>query len=206
MLGEREAFRLEARYSRKDGELVWGQVSAVLERDQDGRPAFAVTMIENITKRKRAEVELVRQAELSERQALHDPLTGLPNRLLFDDRIERAISQAERDGTRLAIVMLDLDRFKEVNDSLGHKAGDELLESRRRLQGALRTSDTAARLGGDEFGLLLPCPPRATASSRRSSGFAPPSSSRSSSRSFRSRSRRRSGSRSFPTTATRPSC
>ncbi len=160
MLGEREAFRLEARYSRKDGELVWGQVSAVLERDQDGRPAFAVTMIENITKRKRAEVELVRQAELSERQALHDPLTGLPNRLLFDDRIERAISQAERDGTRLAIVMLDLDRFKEVNDSLGHKAGDELLEEvGERLRGALRASDTAARLGGDEFGLLLPQSP-----------------------------------------------
>ena len=160
MLGEREAFRLEARYSRKDGVLVWGQVSAVLERDQDGRPAFAVTMIENITKRKRAEVELVRQAELSERQALHDPLTGLPNRLLFDDRIERAISQAERDGTRLAIVMLDLDRFKEVNDSLGHRAGDELLEEFGvRLQGALRASDTAARLGGDEFGLLLPQSP-----------------------------------------------
>jgi len=157
MLGGIESFQLEARYSRKDGELVWGQVSAALERDPDGRPAFAVTMIENITKRKRAEAELVRQAELSERQALHDPLTGLPNRLLFDDRIERAIALAEREGAQLAMVMLDLDRFKEINDSLGHKAGDEVLRSvGERLLGALRASDTAARLGGDEFGLLLP--------------------------------------------------
>jgi diguanylate cyclase (GGDEF)-like protein len=117
-------------------------------------------MIENITKRKRAEAELVRQAELSERQALHDPLTGLPNRLLFDDRIERAIAQAERAGEQLAVVMLDLDRFKEVNDSLGHKAGDEVLRAvGERLRGALRGSDTAARLGGDEFGLLLPAGP-----------------------------------------------
>ena len=155
--GRRESFQLEARYSRKDGELVWGQVSAALERDQDGQPAFAVTMIENITNRKRAEVELTRQAALSERQALHDPLTGLPNRLLFGDRIEQAIAGAERRGSRFAILMMDLDRFKEVNDSLGHKAGDELLkEVGARLQGAMRASDTAARLGGDEFGLLLP--------------------------------------------------
>ena len=165
-------------------------------------------MIENITKRKRAEVELVRQAELSERQALHDPLTGLPNRLLFDDRIERAISQAERDGTRLAIVMLDLDRFKEVNDSLGHKAGDELLEEvGERLRGALRASDTAARLGGDEFGLLLPQSPESDGL-RRNDRTRPrrPRAPDPRPGACRSRSRRRSGSRCFPTTATRPSC
>jgi diguanylate cyclase (GGDEF)-like protein/PAS domain S-box-containing protein len=155
--GGRESFQLEARYTRKDGGVVWAQVSAALERDQDGQPAFAVTMIENITNRKRAEGDLIRQAELSERQALHDPLTGLPNRVLFGDRIEHAIMQAERRGDRLAILMMDLDRFKEVNDSLGHNAGDELLrEVGGRLQGAIRSSDTAARLGGDEFGLLLP--------------------------------------------------
>jgi diguanylate cyclase (GGDEF)-like protein len=114
-------------------------------------------MIENITNRKRAEVELMRQAELSERQALHDPLTELPNRLLFADRIEQAIVQSERYGTRAAVLMMDLDRFKEVNDSLGHRAGDELLkEVAERLRGATRASDTAARLGGDEFGLLFP--------------------------------------------------
>ncbi len=157
MEGRREPFQTEAQLVRRDGELVWGQVSAALECDTNGAPAFVVAMIENITNRKSAEAELIRQARLSERQALHDPLTDLPNRLLFGDRIERAIIQAERGGTRLGVVMMDLDRFKEVNDSLGHTAGDELLtEVGQRLRGALRASDTAARLGGDEFGLLLP--------------------------------------------------
>jgi diguanylate cyclase (GGDEF)-like protein/PAS domain S-box-containing protein len=157
MGGRREPFQTEAQLVRKDGELVWGQVSAALECDRNGAPAFVVAMIENITNRKSAEAELIRQARLSERQALHDPLTDLPNRLLFGDRIERAIIQAERGETRLGVVMMDLDRFKEVNDSLGHTAGDELLtEVGQRLRGALRASDTAARLGGDEFGLLLP--------------------------------------------------
>jgi diguanylate cyclase (GGDEF)-like protein/PAS domain S-box-containing protein len=157
--GQRESFQLEARYCRKDGELVWAHVRAALERDQDGEPAFAVTMIENITQRKRAEAELIRQSELNQHQALHDPLTGLPNRLLFGERIEHAITHAERRDTRLAILMMDLNRFKEVNDSLGHHAGDELLkEVGERLRGALRASDTVARLGGDEFGLLLPDP------------------------------------------------
>jgi diguanylate cyclase (GGDEF)-like protein/PAS domain S-box-containing protein len=157
--GRRESFQLEARYSRKDGELVWAHVRAALERDQDGEPAFAVTMIENITQRKRAEAELLRQAELNEHQALHDPLTGLPNRVLFGERIAHAITYAERRDTRLAILMMDLNRFKEVNDSLGHQAGDELLKVvGERLRGALRASDTVARLGGDEFGLLLPEP------------------------------------------------
>ena len=157
--GGRESFQLEARYSRKDGELVWAHVRAALERDQEGEPAYAVTMIENITARKHAEAELIRQSELNQHQALHDPLTGLPNRLLFGERIEHAISHAERSDKGLAILMMDLNRFKEVNDSLGHQAGDELLkEVGERLRGALRASDTVARLGGDEFGLLLPDP------------------------------------------------
>ena len=114
-------------------------------------------MIENITDRKRAERELIRQAEINEHQALHDPLTGLPNRTLFSERIGQAIRQAQRSKTRLAVALIDLDRFKEVNDSLGHSAGDHLLiKVGERMGGALRASDTVARLGGDEFGLLLP--------------------------------------------------
>jgi diguanylate cyclase (GGDEF)-like protein/PAS domain S-box-containing protein len=159
LLGGRESFQLEARYTRKDGEIVWAHVRAALERDQDGAPAYAVTMIENITARKQAEAELIRQSELNQHQALHDPLTGLPNRLLFGERIQHAITHAERSDKGLAIMMMDLNRFKEVNDSLGHQAGDELLkEVGERLRGALRASDTVARLGGDEFGLLLPDP------------------------------------------------
>jgi diguanylate cyclase len=96
---------------------------------------------------------LRRQAAQAEHDALHDPLTGLPNRELFRRRVEQA---TRRTGT-CAVVLVDLDRFKEVNDTLGHHAGDELLRVvGQRLAGMLRTDDTVARLGGDEFGLLLP--------------------------------------------------
>jgi histidine ammonia-lyase len=106
--------------------------------------------------RDRAEAELRRQAELNRHQALHDALTGLPNRVLFHDRVSHAIRAAERDGAQFAVLVLDLDRFKEVNDTLGHAAGDQLLlEVGARLQTALRGEDSIARLGGDEFAILL---------------------------------------------------
>ncbi|MCW3004139.1 MAG: hypothetical protein JWQ20_3437 [Conexibacter sp.] len=89
-------------------------------------------------------------------QALHDALTGLPNRALFTDRIQHALIQGRRRGTTCGVIFLDLDRFKTVNDSLGHAAGDELLVSvARRIDESLRGADTAARLGGDEFAVLL---------------------------------------------------
>jgi diguanylate cyclase (GGDEF)-like protein len=89
-------------------------------------------------------------------EAVHDSLTGLPNRVLFYDRAEHALAQGRRDGRSLAVALLDLDRFKEVNDTLGHEAGDTLLkELSSRLQGALREGDTVSRLGGDEFGLVF---------------------------------------------------
>ncbi|MDX6515131.1 MAG: hypothetical protein QOH73_797, partial [Gaiellaceae bacterium] len=101
--------------------------------------------------------ELRHHAELSEYQALHDALTELPNRVLFQDRIQQALLNAEREGGRLAVMLLDLDRFKEINDTLGHASGDHVLrEVAKRLHNCLRASDTVARLGGDEFGLLLP--------------------------------------------------
>jgi diguanylate cyclase (GGDEF)-like protein len=108
------------------------------------------------TLRRQAE-ELRHHAAAKEHQALHDHLTGLPNRVLFADRISQAIRSAERLGDETAVFVMDLDRFKEVNDTLGHHSGDLLLqELAARLQRALRTSDTVARLGGDEFGVLLP--------------------------------------------------
>ncbi len=88
-------------------------------------------------------------------QAQHDVLTGLPNRLLFQDRVQQAILRAQRNRGRLAVLWLDMDRFKQINDSLGHRIGDELLvECARRLRNSLRESDTAARIGGDEFVVL----------------------------------------------------
>jgi diguanylate cyclase (GGDEF)-like protein len=97
-----------------------------------------------------------REAELF-RRAHFDPLTGLPNRELLDDRLQQAVAQAHRDERRLAVLFIDLDGFKEVNDTLGHRSGDELLkETGLRLSAVLRDADTVARLGGDEYAIVLP--------------------------------------------------
>jgi diguanylate cyclase (GGDEF)-like protein len=106
---------------------------------------------------RRVTLRLRRQMEEIERRAYYDELTGLPNRALYRDRIEQAILAAQRDGDQATLMLLDVDRFKEVNDALGHDTGDLLLqELARRLRATLRTKDTLARLGGDEFGILLP--------------------------------------------------
>jgi diguanylate cyclase (GGDEF)-like protein/PAS domain S-box-containing protein len=154
--GEYDSYRLESQILDRQGRPVWTDAAVSLVRDAAGKPQFAVLMAQDITQRIAAEAALIRQAELNAHQALHDPLTGLPNRTLFRDRVEHAIESARRDFTRPAVLMIDLDGFKEVNDSFGHAAGDTLLQVLgERLQGALRGSDTVARLGGDEFGVLI---------------------------------------------------
>ena len=147
------------RLVRADEQVIWVSASLSIVRDLDGQPSFGILMVQDETERKAAEEALLRQSELNEHQAMHDGLTGLPNRTLFRDRIEQAIAMARRDGGQLAVAMIDLDRFKDVNDTLGHHAGDTLLvEVGRRLRGILRSSDTVARLGGDEFGVLISKP------------------------------------------------
>jgi diguanylate cyclase (GGDEF)-like protein/PAS domain S-box-containing protein len=134
---------------RKDGEVYpkWLSISAV--RDASGQTARYVSLFADITHLKESEARL-------EHLAHFDPLTELPNRLLFNSRLEHALEQARRHGQRVAVLFLDLDRFKTVNDSLGHPAGDELLIAvARRIRGRLREEDTVARLGGDEFVILL---------------------------------------------------
>ena len=153
----RKSLRLEHRFVGSDGDVVWVEVSASLVRDPDGRKSFTIAMIQDVTQRKKAETALVAQAALNEHQALHDGLTGLANRTLFRDRVDHAVKSSCRTGARAAVMVIDLDGFKEINDSMGHAAGDELLvELGRRLTAGARSSDTVARLGGDEFGVLLP--------------------------------------------------
>ncbi|MGK5023804.1 EAL domain-containing protein [Janthinobacterium sp. RB2R34] len=134
---------------RKNGEiyLEWLTISAV--RDTQGLTTHYVGVCSDITQVKQAQEKL-------DHLAHHDPLTALPNRLLFHDRLQHALLRAARDGEQLAILFIDLDRFKNVNDTLGHHIGDELLQQvAAQLSARLREGDTLARLGGDEFIVLL---------------------------------------------------
>ena len=151
-----DAHRAERLFGRKDGSLVWTQVTSMASHAGEADPTFALAMIEDISARKEAEEALRAEAERNEYQALHDPLTGLANRVLFRDRIQQTINSARRSGASAAVLIMDVDRFKEINDSLGHHAGDLLLlELATRLETRIRAGDTVARLGGDEFGILL---------------------------------------------------
>jgi len=138
----------EYRFVRKNGEIIW-VLEKVTSTEYEGKRATVGSFMD-ITERKRLEQKLVDMAT-------HDPLTGLPNRLLLNDRLAVGLTQAQRNDTRLAVMMLDLDRFKDVNDTFGHSVGDELLRAAgERLTGLVRKSDTVARMGGDEFVVLLP--------------------------------------------------
>jgi len=134
----------------KDGRTIFVENSVLPLRDEKGEIIGFRGLSRDVTERKVLEQRL---AEM----ATHDPLTGLPNRILFDDRLNVGLAQAQRNGSRLAVMMLDLDWFKRVNDTYGHGVGDELLKLvAQRLASNLRKSDTVGRFGGDEFVLLLP--------------------------------------------------
>jgi diguanylate cyclase (GGDEF)-like protein/PAS domain S-box-containing protein len=146
--GTRSAYHAEKRYIRADGEGVWVALSVSVVRDRDGEPMHLISQMQDITARRAAEHELAERA-------LHDPLTKLPNRLLFGDRVEVALARIQRSGSSLAVFFIDLDRFKLINDSLGHAVGDRMLvEVSARLRSVVRPSDTVARFGGDEFAVL----------------------------------------------------
>lgn len=135
---------------RKDGEMfiAWLHINTLF--NDDGSINQRVAVFSDITEKKRSE-------ELIWKQANFDPLTGLPNRRMFMDRLQQEIRLADRSDSSVALMFLDLDRFKEVNDTMGHNTGDELLqEVAKRFKKLVRSSDTVARLGGDEFTFILP--------------------------------------------------
>ena len=148
--GELSGHRAERRYLHASGSAVWVAINSTLVRDADGKPLHFLSQMQDITERRRHEAELRHMAD-------HDPLTGLLNRRSFERELERHVSYVERYGPKGAAIVLDLDHFKTINDTLGHSAGDELIvRVAHALRSRLRESDVLARLGGDEFAILLP--------------------------------------------------
>jgi diguanylate cyclase (GGDEF)-like protein/PAS domain S-box-containing protein len=149
LLEERKMMRHETRLVRADGGVVPVQVtSSWVPETPEGDPPHVVAIIEDITDRKRLEAALVHRS-------LHDPLTGLPNRALFTDRLQHALERGRRERTPTSLLGVDLDSFKTINDVHGHPVGDAVLIAfAERLTSVLRASDTAARVGGDEFSIV----------------------------------------------------
>jgi diguanylate cyclase (GGDEF)-like protein/PAS domain S-box-containing protein len=138
----------ETTHTTKDGKTIPVEIKSTLVTSQGKRAILSIAR--DITERKQQEKQQIFIGT-------HDALTGLPNRALFNDRLNVALAQVIRSREKLAVMLLDLDHFKEVNDTLGHSVGDELLQAvSKRLTGLLRKGDTVSRMGGDEFLLLLP--------------------------------------------------
>jgi diguanylate cyclase (GGDEF)-like protein/PAS domain S-box-containing protein len=147
--GQVSSFKAEKRYLRKDGTPIWVRITVAPRRGPDGTWLHDISIVEDVSERRLAE-------ERVQYLATHDEMTDLPNRTMFTQLLTHAIEQGRRYKRRFAVLFIDLDRFKIVNDSLGHDAGDELLKvMAARLRGCLRSSDVVARLGGDEFVLLV---------------------------------------------------
>jgi len=148
--GEIDEKSREKRYRHKNGYYIWVNLTSSMVRSDDGAPKYYSTVVEDISRRKQIEEELLHLAN-------HDALTSLPNRSLLLDRLAQALVFAGRSEGQVAVMLIDLDRFKNINDSLGHDAGDKIImEIARRLSASVRAGDTIARLGGDEFVIIRP--------------------------------------------------
>jgi len=144
-----EPYTVEYRMVARDGRVKWFQDTAVMLRDTDGNPAYTHGVMLDITERREAEERLTYLA-------YHDSLTGMPNRAMFDELLELSLARARRADRGVAVLALDVDNFKLINDSLGHEVGDHLItQIAARLQEATRDTDLVARPGGDEFLMLL---------------------------------------------------
>ena len=148
LIQNHQEFAIEVGFE-KDGGITWSIIEASVLHDSKGDVYGYMGAISDITDLKNAQLKM-------ENLAFYDPLTNLSNRRLFKDRLIKAVSESKRRGTFAALLFLDLDQFKRINDSLGHDAGDQLLiEVARRLEGSVRETDTVSRIGGDEFTVLL---------------------------------------------------
>ena len=146
--GRLESYQVEKRLQHADGDYVWVVINASCVRDTAGRPLYMIGQIEDVTERRAMQGRLAHAAT-------HDLLTGLPNRTLFMDRLEVALGRTTRSGRSVAVIFLDVDRFKLINDNLGHDVGDRILQAvADRLRSAMRDTDTLSRLGGDEFTVI----------------------------------------------------
>jgi two-component system CheB/CheR fusion protein len=149
MMATGNVMAMECTMRKKDGTSFPAELSWSSTFDRKGRPAGITIAARDITERKRA-------LDALQYRARHDALTGLSNRSFFAERLEQTLAVAQRDNTSFALLLMDLDGFKQVNDTLGHQMGDQLLQHlASRMGTALRESDTLARLGGDEFAVLL---------------------------------------------------
>jgi len=149
MSGEEPRTTGQTRNNRKDGETIWCEWYHSCLLDDDGNIVSILSFVQDVSSRIQAEERL-------QHMATRDALTGLPNRLLLQERLGQAIAQAKRTGRRVGVLFIDLDRFKNVNDTLGHRIGDELLKAvSHALSTALREVDLLARLGGDEFMVVV---------------------------------------------------
>ncbi len=148
--GEQSTFWMEQRFVDVVGQVVWVAVHSTLVRAADGTPQHFLGQIQDVSERVRYEAQLQHMAD-------HDPLTGLLNRRSFERELNQHIARVERYGAEGAALVLDIDRFKHINDTLGHNVGDELIvKVAQTLRARLRDSDVLARLGGDEFAVLMP--------------------------------------------------
>ena len=154
--GRRDALQSEQSYVHADGRVSWVLHGLAAVAGPGGAPAWYAVSAQDITERRRAEQELRELTAVLTERAVRDPLTGLANRALFEERLRGALSRDARAGGATGVLFLDLDGFKDVNDRYGHAVGDAVLRTvADRLTGAVRPADTVARLGGDEFVVLV---------------------------------------------------